>query len=143
MRLVTACNYLACKNVKLAGSRDVKAERTRWRQNTVPASRLAMLFTNLKKEQHNIRSITPQTASAPCTRWLAEQATAARAEADEARRRVEAERGAMEIRAAMLAPELRALEEGRAAVEGYQREGLTVLMTDMCRCNRHAGLAFA
>lgn len=63
------------------------------------------------------------------------QAMGARAEAEDARRRVDAERGAMEIRAAMLAPELRALEEGRVALEGYQREGLTMLAQTL-RCNQ-------
>lgn len=60
--------------------------------------------------------------------FLYSQATAARAEADDARRRVEAERGAMEIRAATLAPEVRALEESRAALEGLQRGGTAVLL---------------
>ena len=78
-----------------------------------------------------MRSITSQEDYLPALPAdLLLQAAAARGEADEARQRVEAERGALEIKAAMLAPELRALEEGRAALEGLQREGLTVLVAE-------------
>lgn len=46
------------------------------------------------------------------------------AEANEERRRVEAEKNALALRASMLAPQLAALEEGRATLEGFQREGV-------------------
>ncbi|CAM9279798.1 unnamed protein product [Ectocarpus sp. 6 AP-2014] len=52
------------------------------------------------------------------------EAASQTAEANEERRRVEAERNALALRASMLAPQLAALEEGRAALEGFQREGV-------------------
>lgn len=51
------------------------------------------------------------------------QAAAHKAEADQTRRRTEAEKIALEIRASMLAPQFRSLEEGRATLQGLQREG--------------------
>lgn len=52
------------------------------------------------------------------------QAASRTAEANEERRRVEAEKNALALKASMLAPQLAALEEGRATLEGFQREGV-------------------
>ncbi|CAN0105816.1 unnamed protein product [Ectocarpus fasciculatus] len=52
------------------------------------------------------------------------EAASRTAEANEERRRVEAEKNALELRASMLAPQLAALEEKRATLEGFQREGV-------------------
>lgn len=57
------------------------------------------------------------------TNTLCLKAASQKAEANETRRRVEAEKSALDIRASMLAPQLRAVEEGRATLEGLRREG--------------------
>lgn len=49
-----------------------------------------------------------------------------KAEAEEARRRNEAEICALELRASMLAPQFRSLEEGRATLQGREREGVRI-----------------
>lgn len=51
------------------------------------------------------------------------QAEAARSEVAASRNRVEAERSALDSRAALLAPQFRALEEGRSLLEDARREG--------------------
>lgn len=51
---------------------------------------------------------------------------AKKAEAEEAFRRIEAEKSALETTASMLAPQLRSLEEGRATLQGLRREGARV-----------------
>lgn len=51
------------------------------------------------------------------------QAVALKAEVTEARRRLEAEKTALDTRTALLAPQFLGLEEARAAVESARREG--------------------
>lgn len=53
------------------------------------------------------------------------QVEAKNVEATETFRRVQAEKHALDTRGALLAPQFRALEEGRAALEGDRREGET------------------